>query len=146
MSFKFLSDNNMERLIPSQSKGVINPVVTITYSEDDIRRICKEHLNERFDLNVDESDFYINLSFDTDTDGYETKDFYCELDESILSDESLEMLEEKGYLSCDDYFDSLLRVIMAEEFKNPEYIDIDAFLGPDNTVIVGVMMSLEHCQ
>ena len=50
---KVLKDNNMELLMPSIKEFTSEPIFTIKYSEDDIRRICKEHINNRFNLNLD---------------------------------------------------------------------------------------------
>ena len=58
MSFKFLENNNMDLLVPSSTENVVEPTFTITYSEEDVRRICRQHLNDKFNLDIDESDFY----------------------------------------------------------------------------------------
>lgn len=144
MKFNFLKKNNMERVIPTNNTNNITPIFTIEYSEDDIRRICKEHINNKFNLNIEENDFFINLSFETDVDGYEMKDFYCEIDEQLLRDEDIERLESGGYLSDDTCFHSLLRTVMFEEFNNPEYVLVDAFLGVDREILVNISMPLSH--
>ena len=46
MDFKFLEKNNMKHLVPTEDGNKASFV--LVYSEDDIRRICKEHVNRKF--------------------------------------------------------------------------------------------------
>lgn len=143
MSFKFLENNKMDLLIPSSTENVVEPTFTITYSEEDARRICKQHINNKFNLNIDESDFYVNLDISNDADGYEIRDFHFEIDKDILNDEDIEKLEDEGYISK-EFFEDALNAVLYEEFEQPEFINIEAFLGVDEKLVIEVRMPLEH--
>ena len=140
---KVLRDNNMKLLIPSIKEFTVEPTFTIKYSEDDVRRICKEHINNRFNLNLDKEDFFVSLHTELDADGYEMKDFYCEVDESILSDNDLEVLEKEGYLATDNYFDYALRTSLQKEFDFDGEIHINPISVGDR-LIVEVSLPLEY--
>lgn len=143
MSFKFLENNGMDLLMPSSTENVVEPTFTITYSEEDARRICKQHLNNKFNLKLDESDFCVHLDISADMDGNEVRDFYFEIDVHVLSGEDVENLEDLGYISK-GFFESTLKTVLYEEFEQPEFINIEAFLGVDEKLLIEVRMPLEH--
>lgn len=140
MNFDFLKNNNMALAIPSRQDAVIEPTFTITYTEKDIRRICKQHINNNFNLEIDEDDFHVESYIDYDLEGYEVRYFDCEIKEDAINNEEFENLEKHGYL----FDNNILEVILGKEFKNPKFLNINTYLGVDGQLFICASMPLEH--
>lgn len=136
MDFKFLEKNNMKHLVPTEDGNKASFV--LVYSEDDIRRICKEHVNRKFGFNVDESDFAIDI-YGGCNDGKATTEFSFDIDEDVLSDDEIERISEPGYSE-----DEFLETVLGEEFGSPRFVDVYAYKEYPDKIKVKVHMPLEH--
>ena len=140
MDFKFLENSKLGHLIPSKElQGRAS--FSITYSEDDIRKICKEYLNKKFNLDIDEGDFAFDI-YDDCNDGKSTTGFYFELDDDVLSEEEIERLCEAGFESDNGH--ELLVSILEEEFLNPRFLNIEVYIEYPGESRIEVFLPLEH--
>lgn len=136
MDFNFLKQNNMKHLIPTEDGRKSSFV--IVYSEEDIRRICKDHLNKKFGFNVKERDFTMDMYSDYN-DGKITTEFNFDIDEDALSDEEIERMPEVGY-SRDEFLETVLK----EEFGSPRFLNVYVYTEYPDKIKVEVHMPLEH--
>ena len=136
MDFNFLKLNNMKHLIPTEDGHKSSFV--IVYSEEDVRRICKDHLNKKFGFNVKECDFTMDIYGDCN-DGKITTEFSFDIDEDALSDEEIERIPEVGY-----YGDEFLETVLTEEFGSPRFLDVYVYTEYPDKIKVEVHMPLDH--
>ena len=135
MIFNFLENNSMKHLIPTED--VNKASISIIYSEDDIRRICKEHLQKKFGIKVKEVNFSLSI-YGESSDGKSTTEFCFDIDKDALSNEEIEILEKANY-----HEGVFLEMVMENEFGNPRFVDIEVYIEYPNNVKFDIHLPIE---